>query len=214
MNAQIKRAFRTLVTREHPDKGGDPARFRTIQQAYEVLSDQKKRSEYDATGQVVKTVEEEFADSFAGGNFRDRGRMADAQKLPDLMEQIVVRQDPASQSHTAGFEAWLRSRGDTGVKVFTSDDVVNQFGVVKGSYDAIPLPKIKAYTVHCSRAGPPKEVLAVDSDPIPAELEWGQVLVSIRATPVGPADLYSVQTGGLYGGEAPTEPPFIPGHVR
>lgn len=59
----------------------------------------------------------------------------------------MLRQEPAAHSHTAGFDAWLRSRGDTGVKVFTSDDVVDQFGVVKGSYEAVPLPKIKAYTV-------------------------------------------------------------------
>ncbi len=41
----------------------------------------------------------------------------------------------------------MRSRGQAGVKVYTSEDVIDQFGVVKGSYDAVPLPKIKAYTV-------------------------------------------------------------------
>lgn len=39
---QIRRAYRNLVTREHPDKGGDAERFRLIQQAYEVLSDASK----------------------------------------------------------------------------------------------------------------------------------------------------------------------------
>lgn len=33
------------------------------------------------------------------------------------------------------------------MQVYTSDDVVEQFGVVKDSYDAVPLPRIKAYTV-------------------------------------------------------------------
>lgn len=106
----------------------------------------------------------------------------------------------------------MRSRGDTGVAVFTADDVVEQFGVVKGSYDAVPLPQIKAYTVHCERAGLPKEVLTLRSEPIPAELEWGQVLVSFRAAPINPADLYTIQTGGLYGTEPPAQPPFVPGH--
>lgn len=41
----------------------------------------------------------------------------------------------------------MRSRGQTGVKVFTQEDIIDQYGVVKGSYDAVPLPKIKAYTV-------------------------------------------------------------------
>lgn len=44
-------------------------------------------------------------------------------------------------------QAWMRARGPQGAKTFTGDDVVEQFGVVKGSYDAVPLPKIKAYTV-------------------------------------------------------------------
>lgn len=39
---QIRRAYRNLVTREHPDKGGDAEKFRLIQQAYEVLSDVNK----------------------------------------------------------------------------------------------------------------------------------------------------------------------------
>ena len=209
---QIRRAFRNLASKEHPDKGGDPSRFRLIQEAYEVLYNAEKRREYDITGKVVKTAEEEFVDSFGGGNYRDKVRAAEAEPRISLSEQLVLRQSPASQSHTAGFEAWMRSRGDTGVKVFTADDVVEQFGVVKGSYEAVPLPQIKAYTVQCERAGLPKEVLTLRSEPIPAELEWGQVLVSFRAAPINPADLYTIQTGGLYGPETPAQPPFVPGH--
>ena len=59
---QIRRAYRNLASKQHPDKGGDVEAFRSLQQAYEVLSDGGKRREYDATGRVVKTVEEEFMD--------------------------------------------------------------------------------------------------------------------------------------------------------
>lgn len=44
---EIKRAYRYLASRHHPDKGGDTAVFQKIQQAYDVLSDQNKRAEYD-----------------------------------------------------------------------------------------------------------------------------------------------------------------------
>lgn len=66
--------------------------------------------------------------------------------------------------------------------------------------------------VRCQRSGLPKEALTLDTTPIPAELEWGQVLVSIRAAPINPADLYTIQTGGLYGSEPAAKPPFVPGH--
>lgn len=47
----IKKAFRKLATKYHPDKkGGDEAKFKEISEAYAVLGDQKKRSEYDAYG--------------------------------------------------------------------------------------------------------------------------------------------------------------------
>jgi len=47
----IKRAFRKLATKYHPDKKtGDEARFKEISEAYAVLSDQKKRAEYDMHG--------------------------------------------------------------------------------------------------------------------------------------------------------------------
>ena len=43
----IKRSYRKLASQHHPDKGGDTARFQEIQAAYAVLSDPKKRQEYD-----------------------------------------------------------------------------------------------------------------------------------------------------------------------
>jgi molecular chaperone DnaJ len=47
----IKKAFRRLARKHHPDAGGDEERFKEINQAYEVLSDTEKRQEYDQYGQ-------------------------------------------------------------------------------------------------------------------------------------------------------------------
>lgn len=47
---QIKKAFRRLAREHHPDAGGDEAKFKEINEAYEVLSDEKKRSLYDQYG--------------------------------------------------------------------------------------------------------------------------------------------------------------------
>ena len=45
----IRAAYRSLVVKHHPDKGGDPLLFRAIQEAYDVLGDEAKRREYNAS---------------------------------------------------------------------------------------------------------------------------------------------------------------------
>lgn len=44
---EIKKAFRVLASKHHPDKGGDTATFQRIQEAYGVLGDEQKRQQYD-----------------------------------------------------------------------------------------------------------------------------------------------------------------------
>ena len=48
---EIRKAHRKLVIKLHPDKGGDPEKFKEMQNAYEVLSDPKKREIYDKYGE-------------------------------------------------------------------------------------------------------------------------------------------------------------------
>ena len=48
--ADIKKAFRQQASLHHPDRNdspGAPARFRAVQEAYDVLSDDGKRQAYD-----------------------------------------------------------------------------------------------------------------------------------------------------------------------
>ena len=47
---EIKRAYKKATLKHHPDKGGDADKFKKIQEAYEVLSNDQKRQAYDQFG--------------------------------------------------------------------------------------------------------------------------------------------------------------------
>ena len=48
---EIKKAFRVLAHKHHPDKnGGDDKKFKEVNEAYQVLSDDKKRANFDRFG--------------------------------------------------------------------------------------------------------------------------------------------------------------------
>jgi len=55
--AEIKTAYRRLVLEHHPDKQGDPIRFRAVAEAYEVLGDPVKRQAYEAAQNNARIVD-------------------------------------------------------------------------------------------------------------------------------------------------------------
>lgn len=65
--------------------------------------------------------------------------------------------------------------------------------------------------VVCQKAGEATEVFKVSASPIPAALEWGQVMISVRATPISPADIYTARLGGEFGDDKATVP-YTAGH--
>ena len=48
---EIKKAYHKIALKEHPDKGGDPEKFKDITLAYDVLSDPQKRDIYNKYGE-------------------------------------------------------------------------------------------------------------------------------------------------------------------
>lgn len=72
---ELKKAFRRKAVEHHPDKGGDEAKFKEINEAYEVLKDPSKRQRYDQFGHAgVGSSAASDGNPFAGGGFGGQGQ--------------------------------------------------------------------------------------------------------------------------------------------
>jgi len=78
---EIKKAYRKLARKYHPDVNKDESaieKFKEINAAYEVLSDKKKKDEYDMYGDQI----------FGGQNFHDFAQQQGNVDLDDLLKSI------------------------------------------------------------------------------------------------------------------------------
>lgn len=87
---EIRKAYRKLAVKLHPDKGGDQAKFQELQHAYEILSDESKRKIYDQYG-------EEGLKEGAGGEsdifdllMNRGGRGSQKRKTKSVLHQLKV----------------------------------------------------------------------------------------------------------------------------
>jgi DnaJ-class molecular chaperone len=87
----IKKAYRKLAREHHPDKGGDPEKFKKVQEAYETLSDPQKRSNFDQFGTAEgnpagfpPNMNDVFSQMFGGAFGGQRGPVRRADHHHDL----------------------------------------------------------------------------------------------------------------------------------
>lgn len=121
---EIKKAFRSLAVKHHPDAGGDEETFKKISQAYEVLSDPKKRAEYDQALKYGSFIGRNGARGAAGGA-NPMGSM----NWSDIIESILRGEGAfgtdwnPDQTGFAGFNGWGAPRPQRGADLTMSVDV-------------------------------------------------------------------------------------------
>jgi len=144
-DAEIKKKYRSLAMKFHPDRNADnpeaaEAKFKQIKEAYEILSDPKKRSAYDQFGHAGIDPSmggrpsgfggEGFSDIFGDvfGDIFGAGRQrGGVQRGSDLRYNLELTLEEA----VAGTEAKIR------VPVLVACDECNGSGAKKGSSPVI-----------------------------------------------------------------------------
>jgi len=123
---QIKKAFRKLAMKYHPDKNKDPKaedKFREIAEAYEVLSDEKKRSEYDQFGKSA------FKDSTHGGNhYGFNFNFDDFYKNFDEFSSFRFKSSGSRNAHRNHAGSRTHAFFDDLFSDFNDDDHYDEFG--------------------------------------------------------------------------------------
>ena len=95
---EIKKAYRMLARKYHPDINKDPGaedKFKEINAAYEILSDEKKRAQYDRHGDAM----------FGGQNFHDFASSSGMGNLDEILKNIFGGGFSASASGFGGFSS-------------------------------------------------------------------------------------------------------------
>ncbi|KXZ50899.1 hypothetical protein GPECTOR_14g147 [Gonium pectorale] len=113
---EIKKAHRKLALKLHPDKGGDPDKFKEINEAYDVLKDPKKRDIYDQYGEDA--LKEGMGSGGGGGGMSDileqmfgmgggGARRQRERKSEDVVHKLQV---PLEDLYTGGTKKLSMSR--------------------------------------------------------------------------------------------------------
>jgi len=90
--SDIKKAYRKLAMKYHPDRSKEPdaeEKFKEISEAYAVLSDEEKRAKYDRFGHAGIDSQYSYDDLFRTANFEDIFRdMGFGFGIDDIFERI------------------------------------------------------------------------------------------------------------------------------
>jgi len=85
---EIKKAYYKLAHKHHPDKGGDEKKFKEINEAYQTLSNNEKRAQYDKFGRVFERGAQPGFDFQWSWGRQGAGFDFNVEDLSDLVEEM------------------------------------------------------------------------------------------------------------------------------
>lgn len=202
--AEIKKAFRTLAKKYHPDRNKGnaeaEARFKELSEAYETLSDKKKREQYDMMrkygafsggphpgGGFGQGAHFDFGDLFGGGgptqghtSFRFRGQGFEG--FDDIFSSLFGGgAGPGGFGHTTGQRQQASQRGQD----IRTELTVTFMEAVKGTQRRINLPdgrKLQAKIPAGIEDGG-RIRLAGQGQPSPFGGDKGDLYITVRIMP-------------------------------
>lgn len=90
---EIKKAFKKAALTHHPDKGGDPEKFKECSAAVETLTDDRKRSAYDMALIRARSKDGLGGNRDASG---ERARAASGSRAPQAQERAASTSRPSA----------------------------------------------------------------------------------------------------------------------
>jgi DnaJ family protein B protein 4 len=132
---QIKKAYRKLALKNHPDKGGKEEDFKMISTAYEVLSDSSQRELYDSYGEAGISPGGPSAGNFQAGSNPFAGAFGGPGGADNPFHSFSTSPGgaPGGQSFGAnGFS--FGSSGNDGVNIDLSEILQQMMGGGAGAY--------------------------------------------------------------------------------
>ncbi|MDO4674161.1 J domain-containing protein [Campylobacter sp.] len=124
-NDEIKKAYRRLARQYHPDinkEKGAEEKFKEINAAYEILSDEKKRKQYDAYGDSI----------FGGQSFRDFSRSTAGMDLDEILKNLFSGGFGGARAGFggAGFGGFAEENLDTNLNI----SIPFELGILGGEH--------------------------------------------------------------------------------
>jgi molecular chaperone DnaJ len=145
---EVKKAYRTLAHKHHPDKaGGNEAKFKEINEAYQVLSDKNKRAQYDRFGTAdpmggfgggAGNAGAQWGAGFPGGGFGgfDPSQFGDMGDFGDIFETFFGGGQPRRKTYEKGSDL----------------EIQEQVSIEEAFGGTIKTVRLKTF-VHCAKCG-------------------------------------------------------------